>query len=85
MTNSQTVRFEGAWTSTEQSLIESSARTTEGEVLSPTASALRGAPWACCRVECGSNVFYLAHWSRRPGPVLRASSADELALQMFVV
>lgn len=82
MTTTQTVRFEGAWTSSEQALIESAAQAAEDGAAPP--AARRGYPWACCRVARGPEVFYLAHWSRRPGTVFRAASASELALQMFI-
>lgn len=81
----QPVRFEGTWTATEQTLIETAAETTESAAATPATAALRGSPWACCRVARGADVFYLAHWRHRPGVVLRAASADELALQMFTV
>lgn len=79
------VYFAGPWPDDERILIERTARQTEYDQPFDPAVAMLGCPWACCRIAQAGQARYLAHWSRRPGLVLRAPSATALARQMRAV
>ena len=79
------VYFAGSWPDDERRLIERTARQTEREQPFDPAVELLGCPWACCRIDRAGHARYLAHWTRRPGLVLRAPSAAALARQMRAV
>ncbi len=82
MEKTSAVYFTGRWSDEERETVEAAARLVEKNQPYDPLVARLGCPWACSHLRLRGREYYVAYWLRRPGEVIRARSAADLARQI---